>query len=604
MDVLTLFGALSLTIPISVIQGLVIIAAVKIIEAVLPKLSAEAKFKLYYAALICLFGGFIITLSTIYYSASTRISFPLTLTPIPIKIESAKTTVLPYTFWVGIAYFSALIFQLLWYAAGLFAIAQIKKSKTLKEIEEWNLKLSCLKEKLQISKTVELYFTDIVSSPFTIGCLKPIIIFPVAAVNNLSPEQVEAILLHELAHIKRNDYLLNLFQRLFEIVLFFNPAAWILSKVIKSEREYCCDDIVIARLNPVSYARALLALQENARNPLALAMPAAAGKKYTLLTRIKRLTVMKTIETTLKHRLIAVLAILSIGLSVAFALPKTNVKEPGKKGDTIITVNNRTGARHYTIKRAISSDTTPKAIKQIIIRKEVINEDSTGVDTSKTALIEKSMQKVSEEMEKVGKEMEDFYSSKEWTDHFKEMENMGKEMEKKFNSPEWKAYEKALEKNADEMSKHFSGKEFQDLQKSLEKTGKDLEKNPGNKAKKLHLEDLKNKNLQFNKSFQNLNKNTEKTVARLKEKLDKKFGDEHKTFNHEELNRISEELNKKFQSKELNKKMADLSLKMADLSKELQLNLKDFKLDFETLPETPEVPEKPEVPEQPELQEK
>lgn len=90
-----------------------------------------------------------------------------------------------------------------------------------------------------------LFLSEKMLIPFTAGFIKPMILFPVALLNRLSEEQVEAILLHEMAHIKRHDYLFNILQRIMEIVLFFNPMIWLLAKDIRREREFCCDDLVI-----------------------------------------------------------------------------------------------------------------------------------------------------------------------------------------------------------------------------------------------------------------------------------------------------------------------------------------------------------------------
>src|SRR4030095_11498069 len=82
--------------------------------------------------------------------------------------------------------------------------------------------------------------------PVVIGHLKPVILFPIGILNSLPQNEVEAILLHELAHIARNDFLINLLQQFTEIIFFFNPAVIWVSSCIKSERENCCDDIAIS----------------------------------------------------------------------------------------------------------------------------------------------------------------------------------------------------------------------------------------------------------------------------------------------------------------------------------------------------------------------
>ena len=101
--------------------------------------------------------------------------------------------------------------------------------------------VTLLQQQFGITRPVQLFLSTRINVPMMLGTLKPIILLPVATINHLTTEQVEAILLHELAHIKRHDYLLNIFQTVAETVLFFNPFVWLLSGIIRREREHCCD---------------------------------------------------------------------------------------------------------------------------------------------------------------------------------------------------------------------------------------------------------------------------------------------------------------------------------------------------------------------------
>ncbi|MBS1598108.1 MAG: M56 family metallopeptidase [Bacteroidetes bacterium] len=141
-----------------------------------------------------------------------------------------------------------------------------------------------------IRRKVAVWLSSIVDSPMTIGFLKPIILIPIATVNHLSTEQVESILLHELTHIKRNDYLVNLFVTVNAIVFFFNPFSRLLIRSIKKEREHSCDDVVMQfQYKPHIYASALLSL-EKTKHQHQLAMAAVGRGNHLLLERIKRVT--------------------------------------------------------------------------------------------------------------------------------------------------------------------------------------------------------------------------------------------------------------------------------------------------------------------------
>ena len=102
----------------------------------------------------------------------------------------------------------------------------------------------------------------LVDVPTVVGWLRPAILLPIAALASLTPAQVEAILAHELAHIRRHDYAVNLLQTIVETLLFYHPAVWWLSQRIRVEREHCCDDIAIAVCgDPLGYAQALAELE-------------------------------------------------------------------------------------------------------------------------------------------------------------------------------------------------------------------------------------------------------------------------------------------------------------------------------------------------------
>jgi beta-lactamase regulating signal transducer with metallopeptidase domain len=145
-----------------------------------------------------------------------------------------------------------------------------------------------LSELFSLHKKVKIYISKNIKCPLTIGFFKPLILIPLAAVNHLTKEQMEAVILHELAHIKRADYLFYLLQCVIEKVFFFNIFSRMLNNIIERERENACDDWVLQfKYNSYHYAEALLKLGKLQASSLAMA---ASGKKENmLLYRIKRL---------------------------------------------------------------------------------------------------------------------------------------------------------------------------------------------------------------------------------------------------------------------------------------------------------------------------
>ena len=129
-----------------------------------------------------------------------------------------------------------------------------------------------------------------IQSPIVFGHFKPILLFPFALLSKLTPEQIEAVILHELAHIKRNDYILNIFQIFIEVVFYFHPVTWWLTSIVKREREHICDEEAAGKelKQKLSYAKALLIIQEN-DSISSIGSLAFAKKPSEMYLRIKRI---------------------------------------------------------------------------------------------------------------------------------------------------------------------------------------------------------------------------------------------------------------------------------------------------------------------------
>ncbi len=146
--------------------------------------------------------------------------------------------------------------------------------------------LNAIADRLEIWKPIRLVQSRAVEVPMVIGWLEPVILLPVTALTGLSPQQLETILAHELAHVRRHDYLVNLGQTLIETLLFYHPATWWISRQIRIERENCCDDLAVKICgSPLVYARALASL-EQLRSKNVFGIAASGG---SLVSRIRRL---------------------------------------------------------------------------------------------------------------------------------------------------------------------------------------------------------------------------------------------------------------------------------------------------------------------------
>ncbi|HEY2435175.1 MAG TPA: M56 family metallopeptidase [Vicinamibacterales bacterium] len=157
--------------------------------------------------------------------------------------------------------------------------------------EPWRAMTARLARRLHIARAVTLLESSLVDVPTVIGFLKPVVLLPASTIAGLTPQQVEAILAHELAHVRRHDYLVNLVQTLVETILFYHPAVWWLSGRLRVEREHCCDDLAVSLCgDPVTYAAALADLEAlRSSDPLRVPRIAMAATGGSLLLRIRRL---------------------------------------------------------------------------------------------------------------------------------------------------------------------------------------------------------------------------------------------------------------------------------------------------------------------------
>ncbi len=143
--------------------------------------------------------------------------------------------------------------------------------------------------RLRIGRAVALRISDEVVSPLAMGVWRTVIILPISAIANLEPDQLEAVLAHELAHVRRWDFLANLLQTSIECLLFFHPAVWWVSRRARDLREICCDEVAARSCaDPLIYAEALLKLEEQRAVVLQHAM-ALRARKGTLLLRISQI---------------------------------------------------------------------------------------------------------------------------------------------------------------------------------------------------------------------------------------------------------------------------------------------------------------------------
>jgi bla regulator protein blaR1 len=253
--------------------------------------------------------------------------------------------------------------------------------------------MNTLLEKTQMPATIKLLESARATVPMTIGWIKPVVLLPVGIASGLTIKQLEAILVHELAHIKRYDYLVNIFQNFVEILFFFHPATWFISGKVRDERENCCDDFAVKICgDSLVLAKALTQVASFQQQPL-LAM-AFGAKRQTFMDRIKRIIGINDSKPMSYGNWAAVLGmILVVALGVVYA-QKEVVKEES----------------------VISKSVIGKSVSETTITNQ--NSKTTLIVTDST-----SLEEVEAEMERLGKEMEKYSM---------EMEKYGFQMQGKY----------------------------------------------------------------------------------------------------------------------------------------------------------------------------
>src|ERR1700685_1447457 len=189
--------------------------------------------------------------------------------------------------WLAVLWITGVCVIYLRRLASAISVRQFRRRGVCSAPVHWQKELAHLSTKLRVTRPILLMESCLADVPLVLGHLRPMILMPIGLLAGLPPAQIEAILLHELAHIRRCDYLVNLLQRLVEGLLFHHPAIWWISRVMRAEREKCCDNIAVSIIrDSQEYALALAALEQNRLRTYETAIAATGG---SLMKRVRRL---------------------------------------------------------------------------------------------------------------------------------------------------------------------------------------------------------------------------------------------------------------------------------------------------------------------------
>ena len=575
---------LGITIIHSLWQGLVIYFMLRLALMFSAELSSSKKYMLATSSLVAITGWFIYTLINEIHIYNWLAVKPGNLSAMPLMLElpagihrlDDETIRYYYNIEGYLPYITAL------YAGGLlFNAARLilsrKKINVIRQTMSIDIALQYQVTKfsgmLKISNKVKVGLSKLVDVPCMVGYIKPVILLPFSLATYLSADEIEAILLHELAHIKRNDYLINLLLQVISILLFFNPCVQLINGIINEERENCCDDLVVnTTSNPLTYAKALLKLEQTRENTLQLAM-SAIGKKYYLLNRIERIMKTKKPIGNIRHLALAILLLAGSAASIAWLNPRPaeaeKIIKPGlfhnlpiasNLANTISAV--RVAGVKDSNKYILVSDTTKKykhKSKVVAIDKHGSKRDYYSTDSlppewkAQMEVMKKEFN--SPEWKEQIEAMKKQFNSPEWKAQMEAMKKQGEEMKKKFNSPEWKSQMLAMRKQGEEMKKQFDSPEWKAKMDAMKKQFDSPEW-------KNQMELMKKQGEEMKKQFDS---------PEWKAKMDamkKQFNGPEWKKQMELMKKQGEEMRKQFDSPEWKEKMKDWQLDRKDSLKE------------------------------------
>ena len=188
---------------------------------------------------------------------------------------------------VVMAWLSGVVLLAVRTGGGWWRVRGLHRTALGLKASRWSVMAGRIAAALRVRTAIHVVDSALVDVPTAVGWLRPVILLPIAALANLTPAQVEAILVHELAHVRRHDYLVNLLQVLAETLLFYHPAVWWMSRCVRAEREHCCDDVAVeVSGDRVAYASALVELEAWRTKTATLALAATSGP---LLCRVRRI---------------------------------------------------------------------------------------------------------------------------------------------------------------------------------------------------------------------------------------------------------------------------------------------------------------------------
>ena len=264
-------------------------------------------------------------------------------------------------------------------ASGLADLRSLHRKTHSPVPERLRLVVNQISKKLQISRPIQILSSTHIDIPLTYGILKPVILIPSALLLQMSPTQLEAIIAHEMAHIKRHDYLVNLLQSILEMLFFFHPVFWWINHEAKKQREMACDEMAVALgANPKDLAYGLANVINHAQNHAPEMAMAATKKQNPTLDRIKKIMGVKT-STTQPTTLTTITMMITLILGATLLVGASDQKSKSSDDLLLTQTNTQTiDLEYHMVYNDDDADTVPQPKTRVIFIDSATNE---GVDT-------------------------------------------------------------------------------------------------------------------------------------------------------------------------------------------------------------------------------
>jgi beta-lactamase regulating signal transducer with metallopeptidase domain len=217
--------------------------------------------------------------------------------------------------------------------AACLGIERMKRA-TREVDERLSLRLRAIAHRLDVARSVQIFESSVVRVPTVVGYLRPMILLPASVISGLPAAHLDAVLAHELAHVRRHDYLVNVLQSIVETLLFYHPAVWWCSRQVRMEREHCCDDLVVEACGDrVGYATALTQLEELRGLKPMLSMNVTGGRLIDRVRRVLKQSAMNDGRST-TWMMVPALTLIAVAVVLTPALTTAEVESAAMEPQT------------------------------------------------------------------------------------------------------------------------------------------------------------------------------------------------------------------------------------------------------------------------------